>query len=104
MLPPPLHRHETLRLTVLRNSALLARASERIYDDFVTIASALAQSPIALISLVGQDRQWFKARSGWMCRRRRARSPSAPMPSPAPRMRCWSRMRPWTCDSATIPW
>jgi len=38
--------------------------SEQVYDDFVAIASAVFGTPIAQLSLIDSDRQWFKARIG----------------------------------------
>jgi GAF domain-containing protein len=64
MTTPPVHPREQLRLTVLRDSGLLRRTADKAYDDFVLVASALAGTPISLISLVDHERQWFKARTG----------------------------------------
>lgn len=38
---------------------------EAAYDDIVAIASALCDVPIALVSLIDRDRQWFKANKGF---------------------------------------
>lgn len=43
---------------------MLDTASEPAFDDIVRFAGALCGTPIALISLVEGDRQWFKARAG----------------------------------------
>lgn len=37
---------------------------EEAYDDVVRLASLLCDAPIALVSLIDRDRQWFKARQG----------------------------------------
>ena len=37
---------------------------EAAYEDIVKLASLLCGAPIALISLIDRDRQWFKARTG----------------------------------------
>ncbi|WP_462113810.1 GAF domain-containing protein [Lysobacter xanthus] len=37
---------------------------EAAYDDIARLASMLCDAPIALISLIDRDRQWFKARRG----------------------------------------
>ena len=37
---------------------------EAVYDDIVRVAAALCGTPIALVSLLDRDRQWFKARTG----------------------------------------
>ncbi|WP_025884723.1 GAF domain-containing protein [Asaia prunellae] len=37
---------------------------ERGYDDLVLLAAQICNTPIAIMSLVGEERQWFKARTG----------------------------------------
>lgn len=59
--PPP---REAERLEALRRTGLLDSSPEREYDDFVLLASRICETPIALISLVDEKRQWFKARVG----------------------------------------
>ncbi|MEE4382258.1 MAG: GAF domain-containing protein [Pseudomonadales bacterium] len=60
--PRPLNEAE--RLAALRGYRILDTQPERAYDDVVAVASHLAGTPIALVSLVDADRQWFKARHG----------------------------------------
>ncbi len=38
--------------------------SEHVFDDLVKLTSRLCDVPIALVSLVARERQWFKARVG----------------------------------------
>lgn len=38
--------------------------AETVYDDLVRIAAHLCEAPIALLSLIDRERQWFKARIG----------------------------------------
>jgi GAF domain-containing protein len=37
---------------------------EEIFDDLTELAARICEAPIALISLVDEDRQWFKSRGG----------------------------------------
>ena len=55
---------EVLRLEELRSFGVLDSAAEQAYDDVVKLAAFICDTPIALISLVDEDRQWFKARVG----------------------------------------
>ncbi len=55
---------ETARLAALRQYRILDTEPERAFDDLVLLASHICGTPIALISLVDADRQWFKARTG----------------------------------------
>lgn len=64
MLVAPLAADESQRLDALLRYNILDTAAETAYDDLVEIAAHICQTPIALISLVDRDRQWFKARVG----------------------------------------
>ena len=55
---------EALRLEELRSLGVLDTAAEQAYDDVVKLAAFICGTPIAMISLVDEDRQWFKARQG----------------------------------------
>ena len=52
------------RLNILSRYRLLDSDVSGVYDDYTLIASHITQSPIALISLVDRDRQWFKSKFG----------------------------------------
>lgn len=55
---------EQLRLQELKRFNILDSEAEQAYDDLVKIASIICDTPIALVSLVDEDRQWFKAKVG----------------------------------------
>ncbi len=55
---------ERERLADLRAHAVLGSEPERDFDALVEEASRLCEAPIALVSLLDEDRQWFKARVG----------------------------------------
>jgi signal transduction histidine kinase len=57
-------RQEARRLETLRSYAMLDTSKEEEFDDLVVLAAQICQTPIALISLVDEDRQWFKATFG----------------------------------------
>ncbi|EYD74049.1 hypothetical protein Rumeso_04420 [Rubellimicrobium mesophilum DSM 19309] len=52
------------RLAALADLDILDTPPEADFDDVVLLASALCQTPIALVTLVTDERQWFKARCG----------------------------------------
>ncbi len=56
---------ETLRVEALRQYAVLDTLPEQALDDLTALAAQICGAPIALISLVDEHRQWFKARFGW---------------------------------------
>ncbi len=55
---------ETARLTALHDYEILDSAPEPEFDEVVNLVAQLLDTPVALISLVDGDRQWFKARVG----------------------------------------
>jgi serine/threonine protein kinase len=55
---------ESARLTALLRMDILDTQTERCFDDLVNLASQLCGTPIALLSLVDKERQWFKAKVG----------------------------------------
>src|SRR5262245_31207980 len=61
----PLPENETERLGALRGLGILDTPPEPAYDELSALAAFICQTPIALISLVDADRQWFKSRLGW---------------------------------------
>jgi len=62
--PLPRTWTEAKRLEALRAYEVLDTPPERAFDGLVEVAARVCEAPIALISLVDQDRQWFKARVG----------------------------------------
>jgi anti-sigma regulatory factor (Ser/Thr protein kinase) len=57
-------RSESARLAALRQYRILDTEPEQAFDDLAQLAAHLCATPIALITLVDADRQWFKARVG----------------------------------------
>jgi PAS domain S-box-containing protein len=55
---------EAARLAALHAADVLDTPPEAIYDELVRAAAELCGTPIALISLIDEDRQWFKAKVG----------------------------------------
>ena len=64
MLPAPIPANDEERLRALRELLILDTPPEERFDRLVEFAAAEFDMPIALISLVDRDRQWFKARVG----------------------------------------
>lgn len=59
-----LHANEVERLKALRSYGILDTAIEPSFDDITRIASYVCQTPISIISLVDDGRQWFKSEIG----------------------------------------
>jgi anti-sigma regulatory factor (Ser/Thr protein kinase) len=56
--------NESARLAALRRYRILDTEPEQRFDDLAMLASQVCATPIALITLIDADRQWFKARVG----------------------------------------
>jgi len=64
MLAPPTPSNETRRLETLRGLKLLDTPPEERFDRVTRLARQIFSTPIALVSLVDADRQWFKSAQG----------------------------------------
>ena len=56
--------NEAKRLKVLWQYDVLDTVPEEVFDDLTELAARICEAPIALISLVDEDRQWFKSKVG----------------------------------------
>ena len=56
--------NEQQRLATLRGYEILDTEPEAGFDDLTLLASYVCQTPVALISLIDADRQWFKSKVG----------------------------------------
>jgi GAF domain-containing protein len=64
MLPAPIPDNDQERLAALRELLILDTPPEQRFDKIVAFAANEFDVPIALVSLIDENRQWFKARHG----------------------------------------
>ena len=61
MLKAPISPDECQRLAALQRLRILDTADEAAFDDLTKLAAAICRVPIAIVSLVDENRQWFKS-------------------------------------------
>lgn len=64
MVLPNLPENEKKRLEALLAYKILDSTPEKDFDDIVALASEICQTPISTITLIDNNRQWFKAKVG----------------------------------------
>ena len=57
-------KNEAQRIKVLWQYDVLDTPPEAVFDDFTQLAGLVCGAPVSLISLVDEDRQWFKSKVG----------------------------------------
>lgn len=64
MIPAPIPSDEAARLSALYQTNILDTGFDQSFDRLVRLISRVLNVPITLVSLIDEDRQWFKARVG----------------------------------------
>src|SRR5437763_2818324 len=60
----PIPLNEVKRLKVLWQYDVLDTVRDEVFDDLTELAARICEAPIALITLVDENRQWFKSKFG----------------------------------------
>ena len=61
---PIMSTNDAARVAALQKYAILDSEPEQAFDDLTLLASYVCKTPIALISLIDENRQWFKSKVG----------------------------------------
>ena len=64
MMSAPLHPQESARLAALQRYEILDTLPGAEFDDLTQLASQICGTPMAMISLIDDRRQWFKSKVG----------------------------------------
>jgi len=60
----PIPKNEAQRIKVLWQYEILDTVPEEVFDDLTELAARICEAPIAMITLVDENRQWFKSKIG----------------------------------------
>jgi len=52
------------RITKVKNLGILDTSEESVFNEIVETASIICETPMSLITILDEDRQWFKANHG----------------------------------------
>src|SRR5262249_35627274 len=61
---PPVPIDEVARLEILHQLRILDTLPEKDFDDLALLAANICETPVALVSFIDAERQWFKAKVG----------------------------------------
>ncbi len=61
---PPIPADEPERLEALERYEILDTPPDQAIDDLTLLAAYVCQTPVALVTLIDRERQWFKSRVG----------------------------------------
>ncbi|MBI5021971.1 MAG: PAS domain S-box protein [Ignavibacteriales bacterium] len=64
MQKPTIPENDVARIEILKHYGVLDTLPEKSFDDLTELAAEICESPIALISLIDENRQWFKSKIG----------------------------------------
>jgi GAF domain-containing protein len=60
----PIPKDDAKRIKVLWQYEILDTIPEEVFDDLTELAARICEAPIAMITLVDENRQWFKSKVG----------------------------------------
>ena len=64
MINAPIPNNEQDRLAALHHYLILDTLPEKAFDEIVWLVSYVCQTPVAYISIIDKERQWFKSKIG----------------------------------------